>query len=109
MSKLFIARPYRYADGVPWNEDRYEIFVKDNGQWVSIGGAIRRWDKRTVAFICTKGAQRWIRTPLQAEQETNGLYVWGNSVREALLTLKWKYPDPTETLHEAVALANASF
>lgn len=109
MKKQWVARPYKYADGVPWNEDRYEIFVKENGEWVSVGGAIRRWNQRTIAFICTKTQQRSIRTPQQAEKETDGLYVWGNSVRSALNTLKWKYPDPATTLKEAVDRAYASF
>lgn len=109
MELRWIARPYRYADNVPWNADRYEIFVHVEGEWVAVGGAIRHWSNRTIAFLCTKTQQRLIRTPYDAEQRSNSLYVMGDTVTDALRTLKWKYPDPLKTLSETEALLAASF
>jgi hypothetical protein len=109
MEHPWIARPYRYADSVPWNQDRYEIFIRSNGELVSVGGAMRTWNGRTIAFICRKPANRKIRTPEMAEKETQGMYVWGSSVKAALVTLKWKYSDPEKLLQEQYDREMASF
>ena len=109
MEKRFIARPYRYADGVPWNEDRYEIFVWENGKWESVGGAIRKWGGKTIAFLCIPSSQRDIRTPEQAVRKSDGLYVWGDNVKSALQALKCMYPNPTDTLRGWLAHAIATF
>ena len=106
----WIARKFKYSDGVPWNDDRYEIFFRTpTGNWASVGGAIRNWKQETIAFLCTKSSNRIIRTPLQAQEETGGLYVWGSSVMEALIALKEKYPNPREVLKAAVEATNAAF
>jgi hypothetical protein len=110
MDRLWIARPYRYADNVPWNDDRYEIFVlNDKREWVSVGGALRRWDGQTVAFLCKKGVNREIRTPQHAQDKTNGNYVFGTNVKRALQTLKWKYPNPEALLEEIWQREMAAF
>jgi len=102
MERKWVARPYKYADGVPWNSDRYEIFVTDShGDWVSVGGAIRSWSGRTIAFLSTINVNRLVRTPLDAQVMTDGLWVAGDTVRSALKTLKWKYQDPQSLLQEA--------
>jgi hypothetical protein len=102
MEKKWLARPYRYADGVPWNDDRYEVFVEvDEGKsWFSIGGAIRSWDQSTVAFLCYKTMQRKVRSPQDAVDRTEGLFVVAPSVRESLHLLKWRWPNPELTLLE---------
>jgi hypothetical protein len=109
MERKWVARPYRYADGVPWNEDRYELFVAGEGGLVSIGGAIRSWDHRTVAFLCPKTLQRLIRSPKDAVNRTDGFYVIGASVKEALMLLKWRWPNPELTLLELAALQDFTF
>ena len=96
----WLATPYKYADGIPWNQDRYELFVRSEGQLVSVGGAMRTWNGWTIAFLCHKGANRRISTPETAESETHGFYVWGCNVKTALVSLKWKYPDPESILQE---------
>ena len=72
MNKQWKASRYRYPDGRPRNEDRYKIFVWENGKWVSVGGAIRKWGDKTVAYLCMPAAQRDIRTPRDAERKTEG-------------------------------------
>ena len=51
-----------------------------------------------IAFLCRKGVNRRIRTPGTAESDTHGLYVWGPSLKAALVTLKWNYSDPESIL-----------
>ncbi len=110
MSQRYLARRYRYADNVPWNDDRYEIFVEEDGQLLSIGGAIRTWTNRTIAFLCTKQEQRWIHTPQEAEQRASGgIFVWGDSVRDALTALKRQYPMPEKILRDVLERENATF
>lgn len=109
MERKWVARPYRYADGVPWNQDRYEIFVLTAEGMVSVGGAIRSWSHRTVAFLCPKEVQRKIRTPQDAETRTEGLYVVGASVKEALSQLKWRWPNPDHTLSRLAQTQQAIF
>ncbi len=96
----WVARPYRYADNVPWNDGRYEIFFWQGNGWAPVGGVIKRWDGQTIAFLCTKTQQRTIRTPAQASSETGGLHSWGVTMKEALQTLRSMYPDPTEVLRQ---------
>lgn len=106
----WLARPYKYADGVPWNEDRYEVFVLgDAGTLVSVGGAIRSWDMRTVAFLCGRTMQRVIRTQQDAVTRTNGLYVIGASVIEALNLLKIRWPRPAQILDDLALVQQAEF
>jgi hypothetical protein len=109
MAAQFVARPYRYADNVPWNEDRYEIFFWYQGEWIPVGGAIRTWSYRTIAFVCNRNAQRLIRNPGQAADESGGRFVWGQSVGEALKLFRETFPDPITTLSDAQAEAYANF
>jgi hypothetical protein len=110
MERKWVAKPYVYADGFLWNSDRYEIFViNDKRELVSVGGAICTWGGNTIAFLCKKSVNREIRTPLQAEEKASGHYVWGESVKSALQTLKWKYSDPESLLREIHAREMAAF
>lgn len=109
MRHLWKASPYKYADGVPWNDDRYEICVRVGGQWIPVGGAIRHWSGRAVAFLCSKTAQRLIRTPADAAVNSDGHYVMGNTLQETLEALKVAYPDPVLVLREQEELAAAAF
>ena len=75
----------------------------------NVGGAIRHWSHRTVAFLCTQNINRTIRTPQQAETLTDGVLVVGVSVMDALNKLKLQYPDPLGTLANLQALKDRSF
>jgi hypothetical protein len=109
MDKQWKASPYRYLDGKSWNDDRYEIFVWENGRWVNVGGAIRKWGGKTIAWLCLPNTKYDIRTPRDAEQKTDGLYVWGVTVKDALNTLKATYPHPSDTLRGWLARVIATF
>lgn len=110
MAKQWKASPYRYADGVPWNSDRFEVFVLgDDGKWKSVGGAISKWGKTTVAFLCDREKQRTIRTLEDAIDGTEGLCVLEDRLIDALRTLKRTYPDPEAVLAEQQFLVEAAF
>lgn len=110
MQKRWIARPYCYADNQAWNPGRKELFIWKDGEWFPVGGAMLiEATGRSVAFLCTRTANRTIRKPGQVQAESNGLFVLGTSLREALDILKFKYPDPERTLAEAEQQVMAAF
>lgn len=109
MRKRWLARKYVYANGVSYNEDRYEIFIWNNGDWVSVGGAIRKWGGKTIAFLCLPAQQRDIRKPDDVPQRSAGLYIWGETTKAALHTLKSSYPDPCSTLNNWISREMAAF
>jgi hypothetical protein len=87
-SRKFIAKLHRYADGVAYNANRYDILVDistdpANPYWRAIGGAIVLSDK-ALAFI---GA-----TSLSARcKDVIGhadAFVWGDDLRGALAKIK---------------------
>jgi hypothetical protein len=96
----WVARPYRYADGMNWNEDRYEIFIWKNQDWVSIGGALKSRKRGVVAFLCDPAMNRILRSPDDVTKHTEGCYVWGGTLEESLRALKSKYPNPEAVLRE---------
>lgn len=102
MERPWLARPYRFADGIPWDEFRYEIFVPRDKQLISVGGAIRIFGKQPhyIAFICTKAKNRKIRTPQDAMKLSDGNYVKGRNMKEALTNLKQRFPQPDVLLDQ---------
>ena len=101
MERKWVAKPYRYADGNCWNENRYEIFYSTpDNKWVSVGGAMRTWKNGTVAFLADLPVNRQLRTPDQIVNNTMGLHVWGETLIQALSTLKKTFPDPRTVLED---------
>jgi hypothetical protein len=99
MRRRWLARPYAYADGVPWNDGRYEIFIRGSaGDMVSVGGAMCNRKQGTIAFLCPKSTNRIIRTPLDAANLTDQLYVKAATLKDALTLLKKTFPDPENSL-----------
>lgn len=98
------------------NTDRWELFVVGkNGKLVSIGGAISKLGMgkqcETIAFVCESKMQREIVTFEDAKtfRSTEGRFVVGNHLMDALRMIKWKYPDPEKVIADAIAEAIASF
>lgn len=110
MESKWIARPYKYADGVAWNDFRYEIFFRVEDEWVSVGGVMQLKGRvEAIAFLCRHTSQRYIRSPQHVEREVAGRYVMGDNIEEALRTLKWKYPEPVQLLQDDYEMRAASF
>jgi hypothetical protein len=111
MELLWHAKRYKYFDGNVWNSGRYEIEVRQSvdQEWVSVGGAITRWGRESVAYLGTMTTHKMVKNLETARKNTDGLYVEGDTLREALMMLRWKYPDPQEILKEARRLALAAF
>jgi hypothetical protein len=114
MGREWKARTYRDAYSGRRNDDRWELFVKnEKGDLVSIGGAISKlgFGKQceTIAFICEPKMQRDIVTFEHGRTKTGGRFVVGNHLIDALRMIKWKYPDPEKVIADAIAEAIASF
>jgi hypothetical protein len=111
MSREWVARKYVYADGVAWNKNRLEIFVREAGQeeWRSVGGAFTQRGELTVAFLCAQREQWSINLWSDVTSHPKGRYVQGRTLHEALRMLKWKYPDPVALLNEDDRLEAMAF
>jgi hypothetical protein len=109
MARRWKASLYKYADGFPWNDDRYEVFIlTDAGSWKSVGGAISRRGKTTVAFLCDRATQRSIRTMHDVVEKAE-ICILADGVSDALKALRTHYPDPEVMLARAKEQADATF
>lgn len=110
MKQAWYARPFKYGDGVPWNDGRWIILAPDsNRKLVEVGGAMSTYNNGTIAWLCTHNTQEFIRRPEDAERESHGYFVWGQSLMQALKLLKYRYPDPHTTVAELDAELTAAF
>jgi hypothetical protein len=108
----WVAKKYKYLDGIAWNSGRYTIFVPDpnkEGELIPVGGAFETHGRGAIAFLCFASDLPVIKRPLDAERRSEGLYTWGQSLREALAHLKWKYPQPFQILAQRAAIQTALF
>ena len=83
----FMAKPHRYADGVSYNKNRYDILVDvsttDQPYYRAVGGAVVLKDK-AIAFIGGTAIGHRVRDIVAYADA----FVWGSDLRDALSKIK---------------------
>ncbi len=75
----FIARKYRYADGVVYNPNVYDLFAIEGERYVRVGGAVVYKNK----VIAYSGHAGYTMRFKDIEAYSNG-YVWADTLKDVL-------------------------
>ena len=85
----------------------------ENGKWVNVGGAIRRWGGKTIAFLCMPATQLGIRAPRDTERMTDGLLALvrtgGQNFKTGIVVCDLKHSVDCRRYKGTFALVNHSF
>lgn len=79
----FVARQYRYANGVVYNPNRYIISHLDGDQARSVGGALKVGGK-VIAYVGHPG----LGTKVDAIVRGAEAFTWGSTMTEALAKIR---------------------
>jgi hypothetical protein len=85
----WVARRYRYANGVCYNRNHFMVLFCDDGHMLGVGGALVVGGK-ALAYIGMPGEGNSVKR-IMAHTKA---FVWGDSLTDALKKLKATYPDP---------------